>query len=93
MAALLRERVAELTLSGASAAVVESLLRRFDGSRRTAAGIEVPLRAHRSMERVLAACQAARVAVAASRVRYGRLEDLLSASYQPPAISLQPPAI
>ena len=94
MAALLRERVAELTLSGASAAVVESLLRLFDGSRRTAAGIEVPLRAHRSMERVLAACQAARVAVAASRVRYGRVEDVLSgASHQPPASSLQPPAI
>ena len=78
MATFLRERVAELTLSGRSMAVADRLLHMFPGAARTGQGIDVPLSGRLSMEQLLAMCRAERVAVAGSRIRYRRLEDLLA---------------
>ncbi len=79
-AALLAERVAELSLNGGSLSSADGLLRRFDGASRTGEGIAVPLTAGLGIEQVLAECHAQRIAVAASRVRYRRLEDILLAA-------------
>ena len=77
MATFLRERVAELTLSGRSMIAVDRLVLMFRGAVRTGVGIDVPLDARTSMEQLLAACRRENVPVAGSRVRYRRLEELL----------------
>ncbi len=77
---LLAERVAEITLTGSSLAGVARLLSRYRGSVRTGAGVAVPLSGGLTVEQVLAACRQDRIAVAASRVRYRALEDILVAA-------------
>jgi len=81
-ATLLAERVAELSLNGGSLASADWLLQRFPGASRTGEGIAVPLVGGLGMEQVMAECRSQRVAVAASRVRYRRLEDILVAAAQ-----------
>ncbi len=77
---LVSERVAELTLTGSALAGVARLLQRFRGSSRTGHGIAVPLRGGLTVEQVLAVCRQDRLPVAASRVRYRVLEDILVAA-------------
>jgi ABC-type multidrug transport system ATPase subunit len=80
MADLMAQRVAELTLSGSSLASVDRVLQRFTGAVRTGHGVAVPLRCGATVEQVLAACGEERIPVAASRVRYRALEDILVAA-------------
>lgn len=80
MSSLLAERVAELSLNGGSLASADWLLHRFAGARRTGEGVAVPLLGGLRIEQVLAESHAQRIAVAASRVRYRRLEDILVAA-------------
>lgn len=82
MATLLAERVAELSLNGGSLASADWLLQRFPGASRIGEGIAVPLLGGLSLEQVFAECRSQRIAVAASRVRYRRLEDILVAAAQ-----------
>ena len=77
VATLANERVAELSLSGSGLANADWLLQRFPGSVRTGDGVAIPLTHGLTIEQTLAACQAERIAVAASRVRYRALEDIL----------------
>jgi ABC-type multidrug transport system ATPase subunit len=77
MAGLLRERMAEIALNGGSIGRVGWLLERFRGAVRTGEGVVVPLTGGLTVEAVLAACRSERIPVAASRVRYRVLEDLL----------------
>lgn len=77
MAELVSERVAEVAFSGAGLAAVNRLLSRFPEAVRTGQGIAVPLKDGLSVEAVLGACREARLAVAASRVRYRALEEIL----------------
>ncbi len=79
-AALLAERVVELSLAGSALADAERFVARYPGATRTGQGVAVPLTGGLSAEAVLAACRDARLAVAASRVRYRALEDLLLAA-------------
>jgi len=80
MARLLAERVAELTLTGAALASAGRLLTRFRGAVRTGTGVAVPLLGGLTVEQLLGACRQDRIAVAASRVRYRALEDILVAA-------------
>jgi ABC-type multidrug transport system ATPase subunit len=82
MATLLAERVAELSLNGGSLANPDWLLHRFAGASRIGEGIAVPLVGGLDIEQVLAECRAQRIAVAGSRIRYRRLEDILVAAAQ-----------
>jgi ABC-2 type transport system ATP-binding protein len=77
MAGLLRERMAELSLNGGAIARANWLLQRFRGAVRTGDGVAIPLINGLTVESVLAACRTERIPVAASRVRYRALEDLL----------------
>ncbi|HWP36172.1 MAG TPA: ABC transporter ATP-binding protein [Gemmatimonadales bacterium] len=77
MAGLLRERMAELSLNGAAIARAGWILERFRGAVRTGEGVLIPLSDGLTVESVLAACRNERIPVAASRVRYRALEDLL----------------
>jgi ABC-type multidrug transport system ATPase subunit len=77
MAALLSERVAELSLNGGALANTDWLLHRFVGAVRTGNGVAVPLSAGLTIEQILHECHAQRIVVAASRIRYRRLEDIL----------------
>ena len=77
---LVSERVAELTLSGSALAGVAEALLRFPDAVRTGQGIAVPLKGGASVEQVLATCRQHRIPVAASRVRYRALEDILVAA-------------
>lgn len=79
-ARLVTERVAEITLTGSSLAGVGRLLSRYRGSVRTGVGVAVPLTGGLTVEQVLASCRQDRIAVAASRVRYCALEDILVAA-------------
>jgi ABC-type multidrug transport system ATPase subunit len=79
-ARLITERVAELTLAGSALSHADRLAMRFPGALLTGQGVAVPLTAGRSVEEVLAACREERIAVAASRVRYRALEDILVAA-------------
>jgi ABC-type multidrug transport system ATPase subunit len=79
MATLLGERVLELSLNGGGLANHRWLLQRFRGSLRTGGGVAIPLVDGLSVEQVLEECREQRVAVAGSRVRYRRLEDILVA--------------
>jgi ABC-type multidrug transport system ATPase subunit len=76
-AELVRERVAELTFSGAVLAGIRGVMLRFPDAVRTGNGIAVPLRRGANVEQVLEACRQHRIPVAASRVRYRALEDIL----------------
>jgi ABC-type multidrug transport system ATPase subunit len=82
MAELLSERVAEVALNGAGLAAVNRVLARFPDATRTGQGVAVPLRNGLSVEAVLATCREERLAVAASRVRYRALEDILLRSVE-----------
>ena len=79
-ATLLKERVVELALNGGAIGRSDWLLARYDGALRTGDGVAVPLSRGRTVEEVLAACRAERIPVAATRVRYRALEDLLVAA-------------
>jgi ABC-2 type transport system ATP-binding protein len=85
MTALLGERVLELSLNGSTLASPEWLLHRFRGAVRTGEGVSIPLVDGLSTEQVLEECRSQRVAVAGSRLRYRKLEDILiaGASRQP----------
>lgn len=76
-AALLKERVAELSLNGGAMGRIEWLLARYPGAARTGDGIAIPLLKGLTLEEILASCRAERIPVAATRVRYRALEDLL----------------
>jgi ABC-2 type transport system ATP-binding protein len=80
MATLASERVAELTLGGAALAGVDQLLARYPGSLRTGYGVAIPLTCGITVEQILGTMRQERVAVAASRVRYRALEDILVAA-------------
>lgn len=79
-AALLTERVAELSLNGSGLPRVAWLLDRFPGAVRTGDGVAIPLSGGLTIEAVLAACRSERIAVSASRLRYRALEDVLLAA-------------
>jgi ABC-2 type transport system ATP-binding protein len=75
--ALLKERVAELALNGGAMGRIEWLLTRYAGAARTGDGIAIPLVQGLTLEEILATCRSERIPVAATRVRYRALEDLL----------------
>lgn len=79
-ASLLSERIAELSLNGSGLPRAPWLLDRFPGAVRTGDGVAVPLTGGLTIEAVLAACRDERIAIAASRVRYRALEDVLLAA-------------
>ena len=76
-AALVRERVAELTLTGSALVGAHRLLLRYPMGVRTGQGVAIPLIGGISVEEVLAAAREERLPVAGSRVRYQALEDIL----------------
>lgn len=76
-AALLKERMAELSLNGGALGRIEWLLTRYPGAARTGDGIAIPLVQGLTLEEILATCRTERIPVAATRVRYRALEDLL----------------
>lgn len=80
VAELLRERVAELSLNGGGLSRINWLLTRYPDAVRTGDGIAVPLTKGLVMEELLATCQAERIPLAGSRIRYRALEDLLIAA-------------
>ncbi len=77
---LLRERVAELALNGGGMGRADWLLARYPGALRTGDGVAIPLTRGLAIEEILATCRAERIPVAATRVRYRALEDLLVAA-------------
>ncbi|MEX0691066.1 MAG: ABC transporter ATP-binding protein [Gemmatimonadales bacterium] len=77
---LLGQRVMELALDGGALAAAAGLCARFPGAIRTGEGVAVPLERGLTPEQVLAACRAQRIAVAATRVRYRALDDLIAAT-------------
>jgi ABC-type multidrug transport system ATPase subunit len=79
-AELLRERVAELSLNGGGLTRSAWLLDRYPGAVRTGDGVAIPLTKGLTVEGIMAACQAERIPLAGSRVRYRALEDLLVAA-------------
>lgn len=80
IAELIKERVAELSLSGSGLRACERLLNRFPGAERTGDGVAVPLIRGLTIEETLAACRTERIPIAASRIRYRALEDILITS-------------
>jgi Cu-processing system ATP-binding protein len=80
MATLAAERVAELTLSGGGLAGIGRVLHRYPGALRTGYGVSIPLTGGITVEQILATLRQDRIAVAASRVRYRALEDILVAT-------------
>src|SRR5437773_863609 len=87
MASLLSELTADLSLNGGALANVDWLLHRFPGAVRTGEGLAIPLIRGLTIEQILEECRGQRIAVAASRVRYRRLEDILVEQAQGPAAS------
>jgi len=79
-ARLLAERVAEITLSGSALAGVDQLIGRYPGALRTGHGLAVPLARGLTIEQLLTDCHEQRIPVAATRVRYRALEDILVAA-------------
>jgi ABC-type multidrug transport system ATPase subunit len=77
IARLATERVAELSLSGSCMSSCARLLDRFEGATRTDDGVAIPLTGGVTIEQAMAACRAERIPVAASRIRYRALEDVL----------------
>lgn len=84
-ASLRGERVLELTLAGAALNFADRLRDVYPEASRTGTGVCVPLTREMTAEEVLATCLAERIAVAASRVRYRVLEDLLQAAHGGPS--------
>lgn len=82
MAELLRERVAELSLNGGGLSRIDWLLARYPDAVRTGHGIAIPLTRGLAIEELLAVCQAERIPLAGSRIRYRALEDFLVAAEQ-----------
>ncbi len=80
VARLVTERVAELSLSGSGLASTDRLLGRFRGAVRTGDGVSIPLTEGLTIEEVIATCRSHRIPVAASRIRYRALEDILVAA-------------
>lgn len=78
VAKLTTERVAEVSLSGSGLSLRDRLLDRFTGSLRTEDGVAVPLVQGLTIEQVIAVCRSERIPVAASRVRFRALEDVLA---------------
>ncbi len=76
-AQLLKERVAEVSLNGGALGRTEWLLTRYAGAARTGDGVAIPLVHGLTLEEILATCRTERIPVAATRVRYRALEDLL----------------
>ncbi len=76
-ATLIAERVAELTLTGSALATADRAILRYPGAVRTGHGLAIPLRRGLTIEQVLADLRDDRIPVAASRVRYRALEDIL----------------
>jgi ABC-type multidrug transport system ATPase subunit len=76
-ATLVRERVAELTLTGSALARAQRLLVRYPAAVRTGQGVAIPLIGGISVEEVLAAARDERLPVTGSRVRYQALDDIL----------------
>lgn len=76
-AQLLKERVAELSLNGGALGRTEWLLTRYPAATRTGDGVAIPLTHGLTLEEILATCRVERIPVAATRVRYRALEDLL----------------
>ena len=77
IARLANERVAELSIAGSGMDNRERLLERFAGSAITDDGVSIPLTHGVTIEQAIAVCRAERIPVAASRVRYRALEDIL----------------
>jgi len=77
VARLATERVAELSLSGSGLTHCDRLLDRFPGSMRTEDGVAIPLIRGLTIEQTIAVCRSERIPVAASRVRFRALEDIL----------------
>jgi ABC-2 type transport system ATP-binding protein len=81
MASLRGERVLELTLAGSALHMVDRLRELFPATVRSGTGMALPLTGGMTVEHVLAACRAERIAVAGTRMRYRALEDLLRATH------------
>lgn len=77
VASLANERVAELSLSGSGMSHCNRLLDRFSGAVRTEEGVAIPLTRGLTIEQTMAVCCSERIPVAASRVRFRALEDIL----------------
>ncbi|MFC1640130.1 ATP-binding cassette domain-containing protein [Gemmatimonadota bacterium] len=77
VARLASERVAELSLSGSGMSLCDRLLDRFSGAVRTEDGVAIPLTQGLTIEQTIAVCRSERIPVAASRVRFRVLEDIL----------------
>lgn len=77
VARLATERVAELSLSGSGMSLCGRLLDRFSGAVRTEDGVAIPLTQGLTIEQAIAVCRSERIPVAASRVRFRALEDIL----------------
>jgi len=76
-AALLDQRVAEVTVTGDVRAAAGRLLVHYPAAKATPLGVLVPLRHGLSIEHVLATCRDERLPVAQSRTRYETLEDIV----------------
>lgn len=76
-ARLASERVAELSVAGSRSNHCNRLLDRFAGATRTEDGVAIPLTRGLTIEQTLAVCRSERIPVAASRVRFRALEDIL----------------
>ena len=77
VARLANERVAELSLLGPGMSHCDRLLDRFSGAVRTGDGVAIPLTRGLTIEQTMAVCRSERIPVAASRVRFRELEDIL----------------
>jgi ABC-2 type transport system ATP-binding protein len=77
VARLASERVAELSLAGSGMNNRERLLARFSGAVGTDDGVAIPLSQGVTIEQAIAVCRSEHIPVAASRIRYRALEDIL----------------
>jgi ABC-type multidrug transport system ATPase subunit len=77
VAKLASERVAELSLVGSGLDNRDKLLERFVGAVGTEDGVSIPLTRGVTIEEAIAVCRTERIPVAASRIRYRALEDIL----------------
>ncbi len=77
VARLATERVAELSLAGSGLSNRDRILARFSGAVGTDDGVSIPLTHGVTIEQAISVCRSERIPVAASRVRYRALEDIL----------------
>jgi ABC-type multidrug transport system ATPase subunit len=80
IAKLASERVAELSLSGSALDHRHTLFDRFADAVGTEDGVSIPLTRGVTIEEAMAVCRTERIPVAASRIRYRALEDILAAA-------------